>query len=215
MSYGVPVVTYDMPWLPFIQDGRGIVTVPQGQYSLAAQEIIKLLQNTHYLTSLGQCGKDHITEVAKDDIMNNWKEFFKRINNRTIVKQGKNKLNNISIILKYLTLYQFDGRQKIVNSVKNQAKRTEDRLKKELEQNRKQLTTSQNDLKQERRKIKELTQKQQKADNQLKDIAVKLKNVSAKLTDTTTLLRNIRRGSSFKIGRILTWLPRKLTGRNW
>ena len=147
--------------------------------------------------------------------MSDWKEFFSQVNEDSRSASVSHKHNNIEIILKYLTLYQFDGRQKIVNSLQWQAKRTENRLKKELEQSRKQLVTVQNELKQERQKFEELKQNQRKADSRLKDITVKFKDASAQLNDATILLRNIRRGSSFKIGRLLTWLPRKLTGRHW
>ncbi len=200
LSFGVPVVTYDMPWLTFFQDGRGIIAVPQSHYEMLAQKIIKLLTTPNLIREIGTQGKQLITEIANADIMSDWKEFFSQVNEDSRSASESHKHNNIEIILKYLTLYQFDGRQKIVNSLQ-QAKSTENRLKKELEQNIIQLTTVQNELKQERQKFEELKQNLRKADSQL--------------NDATILLRNIRRGSSFKIGRLLTWLPRKLTGRHW
>ncbi|MBR0107826.1 MAG: hypothetical protein IJM07_01765, partial [Pyramidobacter sp.] len=39
--------------------------------------------------------------------------------------------------------------------------------------------------------------------------------LTARLNDAETQLRNIRRGFSFRIGRLVTWLPRKLTGKKW
>jgi glycosyltransferase involved in cell wall biosynthesis len=60
MSYAVPIVTYDMPWLPFIQDGRGIVTVPQKQYDLLANEVVRLLKNPVLCEELGHRGNNRL-----------------------------------------------------------------------------------------------------------------------------------------------------------
>ena len=114
MAFGVPVLTYDMPWLTFIKDGRGIITVPQNCYSLLADEVVELLADKKRIKEIGRQGKAQILEIAKHDIENDWKEFFDTIDesgstfcdNDTDNSSMKKGSLNFSIILKYITLFQ-------------------------------------------------------------------------------------------------------------
>ncbi len=158
MSYGVPVISYDMPWLTFIQDGRGIITVPQNEYVLLAQRVVDILSKQEEIRDIGIRGKQQITEIAEHDIENDWKEFFDDISE--VQEHLKEKQDSAGIIFKYLTLYQFEGRKKIINRNIQDKKR----LEKELQKAKKEL-------------------------------------------------QKVKNGLSYKIGRAITWLPRKLTGK--
>ena len=99
--------------------------------------------------------------------------------------------SNSAILFKYLTLYQAEGRKKALNNLQAHARKNELRLKKALQDAH-------------NRHIAEMTQLKKDTDEARK-----------KLRATSTELRNIKRGLSFRLGRIITWLPRKLAGKKW
>ena len=179
MAFGVPVLSYDMPWLSFMKDGRGIVTVPQKKHELLAEKVVEVLSDRERMKTLGLAGKQQITEIAEHDIETDWKCFFDVIGkqqDRDCVKQ-----DYASIVFKYLTLYQFTGKNNAVNREVQKGKRLENSLKKEVEENKKGKA-----LHDKVKREKDFYEKE---------------------------LKNVKSGYSFRIGRIITWLPRKLMGR--
>ena len=43
--YGIPLVTYELPYLELLQDKKGVITVKQGDISGAAYAILKLVND--------------------------------------------------------------------------------------------------------------------------------------------------------------------------
>lgn len=80
MSFGIPIVTYSMPWLEFEQDGRGIIDISQNRLDLMAKEVGELLKYPEKAKKIGLEGKHHVCEVFSDDIMRDWKTLFDKIN---------------------------------------------------------------------------------------------------------------------------------------
>ncbi len=115
MAFGVPVLSYDMPWLPFVQDGRGIIIVPQKRYEMLAEAAINLLNDRERIKEVGLQGKQHVTEIAEEDIENEWRDYLETIPDEGIRER---KHTNAEIIFKYLTLYQYEGKRKTVDLVK-------------------------------------------------------------------------------------------------
>lgn len=103
MSHSLPVVTYDMPWLTLVRDGRGIVTVPQGDYKLMAQKVIEILRNQELLLQTGERGRQQICDIYDHNIGNDWVSFFNSLQDSEL---ENNELNqNQKIIYKYLFEY--------------------------------------------------------------------------------------------------------------
>ena len=169
LSFGVPVISYDMPWLPFIRDGRGIITVPQRKYKMLANEVVKLLSHPEKVRELGNQGKQLIKEIASADIAGEWSKLFKAVNNsRNKCKQTP--LSNTENILKYMTLYQHTGRYKAIDKVRRELSVNESTHIYEIEQ---------------------------------------LKHEMTLLRQQIAAYRN---SNSWRIGRLITWLPRKIKG---
>lgn len=169
MAFGVPVLSYDMPWLSFVQDGRGVVTVPQKRFELLAERVVEFLSDQDQIKRIGLSGKQQITEVAEKDIETDWEHFFD-----AIAEPRDNdcpEQDSASVIFKYLTLYQYVGKKNAVNGEVQKRKRIENDYKHKLD---------------------------------------KLKHEKVLLEKN---LKEVMSGYSFRIGRIITWLPRKLTGR--
>jgi len=108
MSYSVPVISYDMPSLSFIRDGRGIITVPQQNYELMAKQAVRLLQNQQQTIELGKVAKEHIIDVYNTDIEGAWRELFSNAD----TLQDKPIATTEAIVLKQLTECQALGREK-------------------------------------------------------------------------------------------------------
>ena len=120
LAHGVPVVTYDMPWLTYLRDGRGIVTVPQGQYTMLADEVIKLLRDPDRIRELGAQGKQMVTELANVDIMAQWNELFAAINSGT---KAPSRTDSAAINYRYLTLFAAEGKKAAAAAAKIQGQR--------------------------------------------------------------------------------------------
>jgi len=120
LAHGVPVVTYDMPWLTYLRDGRGIVTVPQGQYTMLADAVIKLLRDPARIRELGAQGKQMVTELANVDIMAQWDELFAAINSGT---KAPPRTDSAAINYRYITLFAVEGKKAAAAAAKTQGQR--------------------------------------------------------------------------------------------
>ena len=138
MAFGVPVVTYDMPWLTFIQDGRGIITVPQNCYDLLADKVVGLLLDKKRLRKIGSLGKEQISEIENyNNIENKWKELFETIGESGSVfceddieeSRLEKDSSYLPIILKYITLFQKIGKDTAVSQEAEKRRKIERELK--------------------------------------------------------------------------------------
>lgn len=75
-AYGVPTVMYDLPNLEFVRDGRGLITVPQNNTQMAAEAIIKLLEDDAMRVSLGKEARQSILDMYSMDIGERWKNII-------------------------------------------------------------------------------------------------------------------------------------------
>ena len=116
MSYALPIVSYDMPWLTFMQDGRGIIAVKQHRVDLLAKEVLNLLHNPELCLRLGSEGQQQVIEMEKIDIANEWKTFFGNIGNQIQFNSFNLRLNE-QIIYKYISIYQQQAKNNIRNTL--------------------------------------------------------------------------------------------------
>lgn len=104
-AHGLPVITYDMPWLSFLVDGRGITTVKQGRPDLLAQEAIKLLSNEDLYKEKSKEAYRHIEDFMQIDLTKEWVDFFTGVYlPHADVKNSKR--DDLSIIIEYITKFQ-------------------------------------------------------------------------------------------------------------
>lgn len=74
MSYGLPVVMYELPYLELVKRGKGVVVVPQRDTEAMAKEVIRLLQESDVRERLSTEAKEVIDEFAAIDLMKEWKD---------------------------------------------------------------------------------------------------------------------------------------------
>lgn len=128
-----------------------------------AKEVELLLNDTEKVISIGNLGKQQITEIASADIVDEWEKLFSDIfsedNNNIDSQEDYNK----SILYKHLTLLQLEGRNREVQLVNTRIINNNNLIKQEIE-----------------------------------NIDFEIKSIQDSL--------------SFKLGRIITWIPRKIRG---
>ena len=112
LTYGVPVITYDLPWLSHIEDGRGIITVEHGNYKKMAEEVVALLRDNYRLMEVGKKGKIHAIEAFNKDIYSEWSSFI----HNSIHNNSINKLKDVNHI-NYYYVAKFDNmaRRDLIN----------------------------------------------------------------------------------------------------
>ena len=104
LSHGVPVVCYEMPYLELIRDGRGIVTVPQGDYSLMGKEVVRLLKNRELLEYLGKKAKENVRNIDIKDIETKWIAFINSINTKNNCNCLDENMKTIQMICEQMTI---------------------------------------------------------------------------------------------------------------
>lgn len=112
-AHGVPVVSYDMPWLTYMRDGRGVIAVDQGRYDQMAEEVAKLLLDHNLCRKCGGEGHDQITELTRIDIGEEWAGFLEEIDGPDKEKTVPDFSCDENILFNYLTVFQQKGRVKL------------------------------------------------------------------------------------------------------
>lgn len=107
-AHAVPIVSYNLPWLTFMQDGRGIISVPERRFDIMAKEVISLLKNPERCQELGEEGQEQLKELSSVDISKQWKKFFDYLDEEH--EEGKKKDSIEDIIFQYMTKYQEIGK---------------------------------------------------------------------------------------------------------
>ncbi|MCQ2070582.1 MAG: glycosyltransferase, partial [archaeon] len=79
LSYGVPCVLYDLPYLKMIREGRGFVTVPQRDSTSAAAELASLLTDEDRRSALGAAGREYMLSLEGFDYEGAWAGMFDAI----------------------------------------------------------------------------------------------------------------------------------------
>ena len=144
MSYNLPIVMYDLPYLPTVINNPGIIAVQQRNIEAASDALFDLLSAPEELRETGDSGRAFLDAMYSVDIKEQWKNVFASLDIEIPIENDPDSLMLNTIVYDY-----YDG-------VSNVAK-----MAREL-----------------RRKRRELN--------------------------------DIRRSLSFKLGRIITFIPRKL-----
>lgn len=124
MTYEVPAVIYDMPWLTFVRGGRGIIPVKQRRVDLMADQIVRLLGDAEKRKAIGKAGREQIEEIASIDIGKEWDDFI----NTIWQKDGKNPYEKSveNILFEYLTRFGQKGRSSLKSKLElSEVKRRE------------------------------------------------------------------------------------------
>ncbi len=78
-AYGLPLVTYEMPYLEALKDGKGYLSVPQGSWESAAGAIIQLMENEDLRKRLSLEARESYEALREYDLKTAWQELFQSI----------------------------------------------------------------------------------------------------------------------------------------
>lgn len=152
MSYSLPIVMYDLPYLEAVRGNSGVVTVPQRDVEAAADEICRLLSDREALIRTGDEGRRFLEKMYQTDIGGQWESIVKGIAPEAGYVPLPCSIGSV------LAADYYDGITAWMNDVSN---------------------------------------------SRLRDTERKLRNCSNQLND-------IRNSVSFRVGRVITYIPRKL-----
>ena len=79
--YELPLVLYELPDSELLRDGKGYVSVPQGDFRAAAHAVIKILTDTEYRCKLSAEARVSLQPFIENDIAGAWKKIFDDIEN--------------------------------------------------------------------------------------------------------------------------------------
>lgn len=104
LSFGLPTVMYELPYLKLVNGNNGIISVKQEDVEGAAIEICKLLEDKEYRSWIGKAGRMYMEDMyATDDIAKEWNEIFGSFSNTNIWE----KSNDTDILLFETLLMHF------------------------------------------------------------------------------------------------------------
>lgn len=76
LSFGLPVVSYSLPYVDSLRDNAGCTVVPQGDIDSAADEIVKILTDGDFRAETEEGARRKFDELAGFDLRTAWQEFF-------------------------------------------------------------------------------------------------------------------------------------------
>jgi len=196
-SFGLPIVEYEMPWLAFSEDNRGIITVRQNDIETLASEISGLLDDTERIKEIGLSGKEKIREFIRYDVAGDWNELFRD------VVENKAEAPVSDIALQYLTEYQQSVKESMTSRYNTRYNNLQKRERK-LQDTAKRAKLDRQEFKV---RIKELKREQNERVKQLKEERNEYKQ---KASMAQKELNNIKKSKSFRIGKLITAPVRRL-----
>ncbi len=76
MSYGLPCVMYELPYLELLNENNGYLSCKQKNIYACAELLVKVLQDENLKKEMGQASRQKIEEVATYDFIADWKTLF-------------------------------------------------------------------------------------------------------------------------------------------
>lgn len=108
-SYGVPLVTYELPYVELLKEDCGSISVPQEDRKAAADAVITILQDEKLWAKLSKEAKASIIPYAKIDYTQIWEDLLKDIaeehQNRKISEPMEEDGEDYAIILKTILFH--------------------------------------------------------------------------------------------------------------
>lgn len=100
MSFGLPIVTYDLPYLELFRQGKGFVEVPMRDVEKMADEIVLMLRDPERREQLSTEAIENIKLFMEIDQMKLWEEVFVGCSEKTkpIKKVSNEEYDYIQIV---------------------------------------------------------------------------------------------------------------------
>ena len=109
-AYGIPLVTYDMPYLEVLKMGKGFISVPQDDISAGADAIIEILRKDELRKQLKKEARESYEILQQYDLHSVWEELLSGLpedtrNERSIEQEN----SQISLVLRTMLEHYAKG----------------------------------------------------------------------------------------------------------
>lgn len=80
-GYGIPLVTYEMPYLETLKDKKGYLSVPQNDLEGAAGAIIQLIEDEELRRHLGKEARESYENLRTYPLLESWRKVLEEVGN--------------------------------------------------------------------------------------------------------------------------------------
>ena len=94
---GIPLVTYDMPYVEILKGDEGSICVEPLNYRMAAEALILLINNVQLRKKMGEAAKTTVQRFNNEIVIDGWKNVFSPY--KTIEQCNDIKISDYKIIL--------------------------------------------------------------------------------------------------------------------
>ncbi len=102
MSYGLPVIMYELPYLAAVKNNQGVISVPQNDKDAAADAICGLFSDHKLLINTGNAGRAYIEAMSKTDIAGQWKKVLASLYSDSMAQKNLDSVMAQIIINDYM-----------------------------------------------------------------------------------------------------------------
>lgn len=95
MTYGLPIVLYDLPYVELLKNTKCYLSSPQLDFHDLANNIITVLTNDKIKQEMSLESKKKILEVSNIKIDDMWRQFFDDLSKNKLECDGENSLSKI------------------------------------------------------------------------------------------------------------------------
>lgn len=106
---GIPLVTYDMPYLSLLKEKKGFIAVENDNTKAAADAIVKLLKDENLRKRLSQEAKESIAEFSNEKVKYKWKDLFNNLSENMNVKSEMYAAEDMATILRTILYHYHKG----------------------------------------------------------------------------------------------------------
>ena len=78
-AFGIPLVTFSLPYVELLKDGKGMISVPQYDYQGAANAIIRLLDDDELCLNLSKAAVESLEPLKAFSQEKAWRDLFSRL----------------------------------------------------------------------------------------------------------------------------------------
>lgn len=221
LTYSIPIVMYDLPYLLTVKDNPGIITVKQRDTDAAVKELYDLLSDRNRLTEIGDNGRKHIEEMYCVDIGKQWRLIFDSIGTPKFSPIPDTKMMCDTLIRDYYDgallhkKLQNDFKEKRSDFDKLQAEYNEtsdllNKLRADFNEKCGETNKLQAEFNKERNELYKLRAEYNKKCYELNKLQADYNKKNGELNRKNREIKSIYDSLSFRVGRFITFIPRKI-----
>ena len=184
-TFGLPCVMFDLPYLTLVKDGRGILTAPFGDTLQLAELMCNVLNDDELCRSLGKDARQLMEDLASFDFASLWSEVFERSRgdlNDTAKEPGE-------VWETLLTSYAWGHKWQAIDTAG-------------MRGHMEWLTNERDYYLEKSKDADKLKAEKEELRGKVRRLRKRVKSLQGKL-------KQYEASNSWKIGRAMTWLPRK------